>query len=187
MITMDTMIQDPNTLLRTKSETVNLPLSNEDEKILNDMIEYVTNSRDEQLAQQYNLQPAVGIAAVQTGHLKRMCVVMIDELDEHNELQTIQFALINPVILSTSKKEVALQQGEGCLSIREPHEGLVYRPNKIKVRAFDYFTQSEIILEATGYLAIVIQHEVDHLNGILYYDRINKQNPWAEKSNAIII
>jgi peptide deformylase len=47
--------------------------------------------------------------------------------------------------------------------------------------------QEEIEFRANGYLAIVLQHEIDHLSGILFYDRINKENPWESKENAIII
>ena len=84
-----------------------------------------------------------------------------------------------------SVKEVYLSGGEGCLSVDDKHDGYVYRHNKIQVKAFNAQTQKEEIITARGYEAIVLQHEIDHLNGILYYDHIDKKNPFLTKEDAI--
>ena len=55
------------------------------------------------------------------------------------------------------------------------------------MRAFDVMNQEEVEFRANGYLAIVLQHEIDHLGGVLFYDHINAENPWEIKENAIII
>ena len=75
MILMKDIIREGNPLLNEKSTDVELPLSIEDEDILNDMIEYIDNSIDEEIAEKYDLRPAVGIAAPQIGILKKMIVI----------------------------------------------------------------------------------------------------------------
>lgn len=188
MITKDNIIMDPNPLLREKSKKVEIPLSAEDQQLVDSLYEYVIQSTDEELAEKYNLQPAVGIAAPQVGINKQICVVVVHDYDEEGEITgTTQFAFVNPVLISKSNKEAALSSGEGCLSIAQSYPGLVYRSHKIKVKAYDALTKQEIIVEASGYLAIVIQHELDHLNGILFYDHIDKSNPEFKKPNAIFI
>lgn len=188
MITKETIILDPNPLLRQKAKKVDLPLSQEDQDLAHSLYEYVVNSTDEELAEKYNLQPAVGIAAPQIGILKQMCAIVVHDFDEEGNItNTTEFVLVNPVLLSKSQKETALLSGEGCLSIQEPHPGLVYRSHKIKVKAYDALRQETIIIDASGYLAIVIQHELDHLNGVLFYDHISKTQPNFEKPNAVLI
>lgn len=188
MITKDTILLDPNPLLRQKCDKVSLPLSKSDQELAQSLFEYVVNSTDEELSEKYNLQPAVGIAAPQIGITKQMCAIVVHDFDEEGQItDTTQFVLVNPVILSKSAKEAALSTGEGCLSIDKPYPGLVYRSNKIKVKAYDALSDENIIVEASGYLAIVIQHEIDHLNGILFYDHINQIDPQFEKPNAILI
>lgn len=188
MISMKTIIQDPTPSLREKCSPVLLPLSKQDSDLLDEMIKYVEDSRQPELAEKYDLQPAVGIAAPQVGVNKRMCVVMVDqEHDEGEPIVTDKFALVNPVIISQSQKLCALKDGEGCLSIQQPHPGLVYRPLRIKVKAYDYISKQNVVINAEGYLAIVIQHEIDHLNGVLFYDHINANNPWRELPNAELL
>ena len=88
-------------------------------------------------------------------------------------------------IILESIQEVYLSGGEGCLSVDEMHEGYVYRHNKIQVKAFNAITMKEEIITARGYEAIVLQHEIDHLSGVLYYDHINKKDPFFVKEGAI--
>ncbi len=186
-INRDTIVQDPNPGLRTKCEPVTFPLSQEDINTMEDMLKYVRDSRDEELAEKYNLQPANGIAAPQIGILKQMTVIVIDQEVGEDEYVQVEYALINPRIISHSKKQSALEYGEGCLSIQQVHEGLVPRHWRIKVHAYDYLQKKEVIIEAKDLLSIVMQHEIDHLNGILFYDHINKENPWAHDSSLKII
>ena len=80
-----------------------------------------------------------------------------------------------------------LKQGEGCLSVKDIHEGLIYRPARIKVKAYDAINKKDVTIKASNYLAIVFQHELDHFNGTLYYDHINKDNPMYIDESAIAI
>jgi len=184
IINNNTIIKDDNQLIREKSVDVKLPLTKEDEQIILDMYKYVFNSTIEEIATKENLRPAVGISAIQVGINKKITVVV---LKDENGKEEIKYALINPKIVSESIEKTCLKSGEGCLSVKDDHQGYIYRANKIKVKAFDYFENKEILIQAKGYLAIVLQHELDHFKGVLYYDHINKNNPFEIKQNAIII
>ena len=174
MILKKDIVLDTDPLLRQKSEEVTLPLSKEIEEILDQMMEYLENSQDDELAKKYDLQPGVGLAAPQIGILKRMFTVLT--YDEKGQLH--KYALVNPKIISTSVAKAYLNTGEGCLSVPESHQGFVKRYNKIKLKAYDHISKQNVTLPLKGYVAIVVQHEYDHLDGVLYYDRINKQNPF---------
>ena len=80
-----------------------------------------------------------------------------------------------------------MANGEGCLSVESEHEGYIYRHRRIKVKAYDLLQDKEVIIKASDYLAIVFQHELDHFNGILFYDHINKENPFFVKKEAFRI
>lgn len=177
----DDIIKD-TAIVRQKSELVKLPLSKEDETLLMDMLQYVRDSQDSQKAEENNLRPAVGIAAIQLGIAKRMLAVVVPEEDDIKE-----YALVNPRIVAESIQRAYLKNGEGCLSVEEEHEGIVPRAARITVKGYDLLQKQEISLRAKNYLAIVLQHEIDHFSGILFYDRIDQQDPWREDPTAIVI
>lgn len=183
-ITVESIIHDDNPLIRKHSQPVELPLSEEDRELLSAMHQYVVDSQDEEKAEKKNLQPAVGIAAIQLGIPKKMIAVVVPGEEEG---ENIEFALANPKIISKSRELAYLKGGEGCLSVPNNVEGYVPRPERIKVRAYDLLSDQEILIQAEGYLAIVLQHEIDHLTGKLYYDHINKSNPFQEVENAVVI
>lgn len=185
-INKDTIVLDPNPILRQKCEEVVFPMDKNDKAILQSMLQYVRDSRDDELAEKYNLQPAVGIAAPQIGVLKQMSAIVLDVEDKNGDYHTVEYALVNPKIVSHAVKKAALATGEGCLSVREEHEGLVPRHKRIRVKAFDLIQNKEVDIRARGHLAIVLQHEIDHLNGILFYDYIDKENPWNHDDIEII-
>ena len=166
------IIKDSNPIMRKKSLPVELPLSKQDKDTLDAMLEYLKLSQDEEYAEKHHIQAGVGMAAIQVGILKRMFVIYYQAED-----RLVEYQLVNPQILETSVKKCALEQGEGCLSVPNHHEGLVHRYYKIKMRAYEALTGQDIIITAMGYDAIVLQHEYDHLEGIFYYDRINVGNP----------
>ena len=169
--------------LKKKCEAVNLPLSNEDRELLLKMIEYLKLSQDEEIAQKYNIRPGVGLAANQIDINKRMIAIyLIDEKGKE-----VEYGLVNPVITSYSVQECYLANGEGCLSVKKDVPGYVYRHYKVTVKAFDVVENKEIVIKARGFLAIVLQHEIDHLNGLLYTDHINQLDPFQEKEDAIAI
>lgn len=178
----DDIVKDTDPIVRTKSEMVHLPLSKEDETLLMDMLTYVRDSQDEELAEKNNLRPAVGIAAIQLGIPKRMLAVVVP-----TEETVEEFALVNPKIVSESVQRAYLKGGEGCLSVEEEHQGIVPRAARITVKGYDLLQKKEVTIKADHYLAIVLQHEIDHFSGKLFYDRINQQNPWKEDPTAIVI
>ena len=183
MILMKDIIREGNPLLREKSVEVSLPLSKEDEDILISMIEYIDNSIDEEIAEKYDLRAAVGIAAPQIGVLKKMFTVLT--YDEKGVLH--KYALVNPKIISTSVAKCYLSGGEGCLSVKEAHPGYVKRYLKVKMKAYDHISKQNVLLSLKGYVAIVLQHEYDHLFGVVYYDHINKNNPTDTSDGAVEI
>ncbi len=184
LINNDTIIKDDNNLIRQKSYDVSLPLNDEDKNLLLDMLKYVDDSTNEEIAQKENLRPAVGISAIQVGVQKKMTAIILK--DENNN-KVYEYALVNPKIISNSIEKAYLGCGEGCLSVTNEHQGYIYRSARVKVKGFDILQNKEITIKADGYLAIVLQHELDHFKGILFYDHINKQNPNFEDPNAIKI
>lgn len=176
------LIKDTNLKMRKKSIPVELPLSLYDRATIDFMLEYLKKSQDEEYATKHNIRAGVGLAAIQIGELKRMFAIYYKDGDK-----VVQYQLINPEIVESSIELCALKGGEGCLSVDKEHKGLVHRHNKIKMKAFDALTNKDIVIEAEGYDAIVLQHEYDHLDGIFFYDRIDKNNPEQVKRNEILI
>jgi peptide deformylase len=120
---------------------------------------------DDMLETMY-LAPGIGLAAPQVGHALRIIVTDVAR-DEEAEKQPLRMA--NPEILWRS--ETLATYNEGCLSLPE-HYADVTRPAAIRVRYIDH--QNEIReMEAEGLLATVIQHEMDHLEGVLFVDHIS--------------
>ena len=117
--------------------------------------------------------PGIGLAAPQVGHLKR--VIVVDIAREEEEPQPLRMA--NPEIVWVSEDDAVYN--EGCLSLPE-HYADVARPAACKVRYLDH--ENEIReLEADGLLATCVQHEIDHLDGILFVDHLT-----ALKRNMIL-
>jgi len=184
MLLMEDIIREGNSLLKEKSQNVNLPLSEEDEHIINLMIDYIFNSIDEEISEKYKLRPAVGLAAPQIGILKKMIVIYAFDEDGNEHF----YPLINPVLLSYSNELTYLKGGEGCLSVDRDVRGLIHRPKRISVRAQYYDVETgkveEKVFKFEGYISVVFQHEFDHLKGILFVDRINKENPFFVPENS---
>jgi peptide deformylase len=179
MLTMDDIVRDGHPVLRKVADEVQLPPSQEDMAILESLIEYVKNSQDPDIAQKHGLRPGIGLAAPQINVSKRMIAVHVN--DEKENL--LSYALFNPKIISHSVERSYLAAGEGCLSVDESIPGFVPRYARITVKGVD-LEGNEVKLRLKGLPAIVFQHEIDHLNGIMFYDHINKQDPYAEVPNA---
>lgn len=177
------IVKDSNPIMRQKSQPVNLPLSVEDKELLDEMLNYLKLSQDEDYAKKHNIRPGVGIAAIQVGVLKRMfCVYYTNEKEE-----IVQYQLVNPKIIEYSLRKCALRNGEGCLSVDNEHIGLSHRYYKIKMEAYDALTDKNIVITARGFDAIVLQHEYDHLDGLFFYDRIDNNNPEKQLLNEELI
>lgn len=177
------IIRDNNPIMRKKSLAVDLPLSKEDKETLDEMLDYLKLSQNEEYAEKHHIRAGVGLAAIQIGILKRMFVVYIQD---ENKKETA-YQLVNPQIIETSIRKVALEQGEGCLSVKEDHPGLVHRYYKIVIKAYNALTNKEEVITARGFEAIVLQHEYDHLDGMFYYDRIDKNKPNTPLENEEIL
>lgn len=108
----------------------------------------------------------IGLAANQVGLNKAIFVIDISVVEEFRDFQPMVF--INPKIVEKSEETIIME--EGCLSLPGLH-GEVERPLKIKIEYMDP-DENQIVLEAEGYLARVIQHEYDHLMGVVFADRL---------------
>ncbi|NLY63328.1 MAG: peptide deformylase [Erysipelothrix sp.] len=177
------VILDNDPILRAKNMEVELPLNKEDEELIMNMRKYVTDSIIEENQEKYGLKPAVGIAAPQVGVNKRMFVVRLEEVVD-NDIIVKEYALVNPKIISHSEQMSFLKSGEGCLSVEDIHEGHVYRNARVTIQAYDAISKQDVTIRARGFLAIAMQHEYDHLEGILFYDRIDKDDPFKVLENA---
>lgn len=179
MITSKNIIFDTDPRIRMRCEPVALPLNEEDKQILLDLHEYVVNSQNPEFIKKDGGRSGVGLAAPQIGITKRMIAVHFE--DSNGTLYS--YKLVNPKIVSHSVQLTFLPDGEGCLSVNYEVKGIVPRAQRIHVKAFDENGEA-VDLRLQGYAAIVIQHEIDHLNGVLFYDHINKENPYQIPEDA---
>ncbi|QGH34374.1 peptide deformylase [Gracilibacillus salitolerans] len=179
MITMKDIVREGNSVLTQVAEEVELPPTAEEKETLEEMLQFLKNSQDEEIAEKYELRAGVGLAAPQIGISKRMIAVHFQDFDENE----YSYGLFNPKIISHSVAETFLSGGEGCLSVDREVPGYVPRYQKVTIKATD-LEGNEVKIKLRGYAAIVFQHEIDHLNGVMFYDRINKQDPFAVPENA---
>ena len=158
----------PEKILRQKARPVTL-FDEELQQLIDDMIETMRDA------------PGVGLAAPQIGRPLRLTVIeTLPEVDEEgNEIEESRelYVIANPEIVWTSRQMV--DGIEGCLSI-PGYLGEVDRHQSIRVRAQDRHGKP-IKLKVSGWTARIFQHEIDHLNGVLYIDRLTEpENFWTE-------
>ena len=159
-MTIRTIITEPNKLLRQISKPVN-GVGKEEQKLMDDMLEtmYAANG--------------IGLAAIQIGIPKRIIVIDLNR----DEIQKEPMYFVNPVI--KNKDPLKATYEEGCLSV--PNQfAEVDRPSKCEIEYLDYDGNNKL-LKADGLLATCVQHEMDHLEGILFIDYLSKL-----KKNMII-
>ena len=152
------IIKYPAKILRTKTRKVKFPLSPADRKLIRDMLDTVRSA------------DGIGLAAPQVGQSLAVIVVNLENMG------VPAFALLNPEIQSGSKKKADME--EGCLSLPGIY-GMVSRPEKIEFTGQD-LNGGKISASADGLLARVIQHETDHINGVLIIDKIKKYTQGKE-------
>ena len=179
MFVMKDIIREGHPTLRKKAQEVTLPLSSEDAKLAQDLLDYVKNSQNPEMVGRYDLRPGIGIAAPQVNQSKRMFALHLP--DDESKLSIVA---INPKIISHSVEKTYITVGEGCLSVDRAIEGYVPRYARITVKGF-YPDGKEFKLRLKGLPAIAFQHELDHLNGIMFFDHINTQNPFEEIPGAL--
>ena len=98
--------------------------------------------------------------------------------------------IINPKVIAKSDGLTALKQGEGCLSVRETdpnQEGLIKRTERIVVEAYSYNEKKVKTFDCKQFVAIVFQHELDHLEGKLFIDHIDHKKPWVIEKDLNIL
>ena len=176
MLKTKDIVDEKNKILRTVSKEVKFPLSDEDRKVIKEMIEYLTDSQIPELAEKYDLRPGMGMAAIQLGIQKRYFVVV----HEYEEGHFKNYVLINPKIISNSEERIYVEDGEGCLSVNRETIGITPRYARVTMEAYD-MEGNKIRIRGREELAIAFQHELDHLNGILFVEKIDKKNPFKDK------
>lgn len=180
------IVKDNRKSLREPSSPVSLPLSQEDKATLDEMLHYLKDSQDPAFLKEHpEVREGIGLAAPQIGINKRMLVIHYAKDEENKDFVTYQ--LVNPRIVSSSIKECYLENGEGCLSVDGEHPGYAYRNFKITVEAYDAYKGENAKIRAIGFDAIVLQHEIDHLDGILFYDHIDGKDPFKKKPGSVAI
>ncbi|ADE19523.1 peptide deformylase [Mycoplasma crocodyli] len=178
------LVKLPKKVLREKSKDVPIPLLPEDVELAEKMIYHIDDSQKEGS----KFRAGVGVAAVQYGILKNVFYVHVRDFDK--DIEIFRDVLFNPKIISKSETLTALSDGEGCLSVSESwpgQSGLVHRSARIVVEAYSYMQKKVVEFDVFGYVAIVFQHELDHLEGKLFIDRIDKKNPWKKHKNALYL
>ena len=144
---------EPNTLLRQISKPVE-KVGDEERILMDDMLDTMYAA------------PGIGLAAIQIGVPKR--IIVMDISRDENKKEPRYF--VNPVIKNKDKEKAKYE--EGCLSVPDQFAE-IERPNTCEVEYLDYYGKKRL-LKADGLLATCIQHEMDHLEGILFIDYLSK-------------
>ena len=152
-MTIRKILTEPDPFLRQKSKKVD-EVNDEIRGLMDDMLETMYHA------------PGIGLAAIQIGVPKR--VIVIDLNREEEKKNPLYF--VNPEIISNSENNAAYE--EGCLSVPGQFAE-INRPDKCQIKHLNY-NGIEKVLDAEGLLATCIQHEIDHLEGILFIDYLSK-------------
>ncbi|MGL4952025.1 MAG: peptide deformylase [Mycoplasma sp.] len=167
--TMDWIIFDTDPRLKEKSIDVT-EITQDDLTIISRMVSYVDSCYDNTCSK-HKIRPGIAVAAPQMGLFKKIIYIHFDDDKEY------KYLLANPEIIAKSQVFSFVNGGEGCLSVAKDQKGNIPRNYKIIVRAIDLFTGEIVEISAVELLSICFQHEIDHLDGILYTDKINKEKP----------
>ena len=152
-MTIKKILTEPNKLLRQVSKIVE-KVGNEERELMNDMLDTMYEA------------PGIGLAAIQVGVPKR--IIVMDVSGDKNKKEPRYF--VNPVI--KNKNEEKIKYEEGCLSVPDQFAE-IERSSSCEVEYLDYEGKKQL-LKADGLLATCIQHEIDHLEGILFIDYLSK-------------
>lgn len=176
------ILDEKDSRLRKISVDAKLPLSKEYNKIIDQIIKELTYSQIEELEKKYDLRPGMGLAFPQLGINERIIVIV----HEYDEGKFDNYVVVNPKIVSSSNEIIAAEVGEGCLSVNRDVEGHVKRFARVTIEGYDV-DGNKIRIRAREELSIAFQHEIDHLNGILFYDRIDKNKPFYTEEEIRLI
>ena len=191
LIDMDDIIREGNPTLRAVAEDVTFPLSDQEIILGEKMMQFLHHSQDPVMAEKLGLRGGVGLAAPQLDISKRIIAVLVPNQEDPDgnppkEAYSLQEVMYNPKVVAHSVQDAALGDGEGCLSVDRNVPGYVVRHARVTV---EYFTKDgeKKRIKLKGYNSIVVQHEIDHTNGIMFYDRINPNNPFEIKEGLLIL
>ncbi len=176
------ILDEKDERLRKISQETTFPLTEEDKKLIKQAIDELTYSQIEEYATKYGLRPGMGLAFPQLGLNKRI-IIIVHEVEEG---VFDEYVFVNPKIVSYSEEMIAAEVGEGCLSVNRDVEGHVPRYARVTVEGYD-IDGNKIKVRAREELSIAFQHEIDHLNGILFFDRINKNKPFFNENEIRLI
>lgn len=182
MIRTTDILDEKNKLLRLTSDEVIFPLDKSDLKLIDDMLEHLVNSQTEEIAKKYDLRPGMGLAAIQMGVKKRYFVIAHEQEDKTFN----RYVVVNPKIISHSEELIYANGGEGCLSVNRDVEGIVPRYARVTIECSDALG-NPLKIRAREELSIAMQHEIDHLNGILFIDKIDKDDPYKDEEKMRMI
>lgn len=155
------------------------------------MMQFLKNPQDPVTAEKMGLRGGVGLAAPQLNVSKRIIAVLVPNMEDKDgnppkEAYSLQEVMYNPKAVAHSVQDAALADGEGCLSVDRVVEGYVVRHSRVTVEYFGTKNGEKHRIKLKGYNSIVVQHEIDHTNGIMFYDRID-ENPFAIKDGMLIV
>lgn len=170
------ILDEKNKILRQVSTDVTFPLDENLKQLIDDSLTYLEMSQMEEYIEKYDLRAGMGLSFVQIGILKRIFVIS-EELDNG---KFKRYVLINPKVISKSEELIYVGEGEGCLSVNRPVEGIVPRHARITVEANDV-DGNKFTIRVREDIAVAFQHELDHLDGILFVDKIDKKNPFKNR------
>ena len=169
------ILDEKNKSLRLVSTDIIFPLSSEEKQTIKDTMDYLRYSQIEEYAKKYNLRPGWGMSAIQIGIAKRWFVIV----EEQEDGTFKEYFFANPKIISNSAEKIYVEQGEGCLSVNREVPGIIPRYARVTIEAYD-IDGNKFQIRFREDLAICAQHELDHLDGILFIDRIDKKNPYKD-------
>jgi len=152
-MTIKKILIEPNKLLRQVSKLVE-NVGDQERTLMDDMLDTMYAA------------PGIGLAAIQIGVPKR--IIVMDISRDENKKEPRYF--VNPIVKNKNEKKVKYE--EGCLSVPDQFAE-IERPNTCEVEYLDYNGKKQL-LKADGLLATCIQHEIDHLEGILFIDYLSK-------------
>jgi len=152
-MSVKTILTEPNKVLRQVSMSVD-KVGDEERELMDDMLDTMYDA------------PGIGLAAIQIGVPKRIIVMDISRDEDKKEPRYF----VNPIIKKKNDEKVKYE--EGCLSVPDQFAE-IERPNTCEVEYLDYYGKKQL-LKADGLLATCIQHEMDHLEGILFIDYLSK-------------
>lgn len=191
LIDMTDIVREGNPILRTKASEVTFPLSDQEIILGEKMLQFLKHSQDPVMAEKLGLRGGVGLAAPQLNISSRIIAALVPNLEDEQgkpptEAYSLQVVMYNPKIVSHSIQQTVLADGEGCLSVDRVVEGYVSRYSRVTIEYCDKDGEKHKI-KLKGYNAIVVQHEIDHLNGVLFYDRIDTAEPFKIEEGVMVL